>query len=260
MGIGQGIGQGHGQGGGDDPVGLLLRARGLEGRRAAVVHFCLGPGSSYVGARETSGVTTPLLSFRPLPTRGARLLADIATVDDSARRLLARLGDDLPATVTRLTGIRTDDAEDDAEDGATSALAWLLETAGVILDLDPPHLADGVREGGASLRLDTVVIREGAHLVLDGRRLLRSVVSYRLAGVPGHVLGRSVFESLGNFAADAVRRLLREWPAQLVVCAGDLYEANPTLRGATTRALVGVRLPVILPEAVSPDGPPAPGD
>jgi hypothetical protein len=53
--------------------------------------------------------------------------------------------------------------------------------------------------------VDTVVIEHDDRYVVDGRRLLRRVMSYRIADVPKYVLARSVFESLGDFATDAIR-------------------------------------------------------
>jgi Ser/Thr protein kinase RdoA (MazF antagonist) len=74
------------------------------------------------------------------------------------------------------------------------------------------------------------------------------MMSYRLAGVPGHALAASVFTSLGEFTGDAVRRLVRAWPsAQVVVCAGDLFAHNVLLRDQARRSLSGLRLPVLLP-------------
>lgn len=225
-----------------DPVGPLLSARGLADRRAAVVHFCLGPAASFIGVREPDAPATPLIEFLPLPTLGAELLSGIGSVDESARRLLRQFVDVVPATAARV------EAFDAGLDTRTPVLGWLFGAVSLLLDLDEPDLADVERRRAPSLRLDTVVVPAGSRSALDGRRLLRSVLSYRLAGVPGHVLARSVVESLGEFAADAVRRLLREWPAQLVVCAGDLYARSDLLRGATSRGLTGIAIPVIMPE------------
>ena len=74
--------------------------------------------------------------------------------------------------------------------------------------------------------VDTVVVEHNERYLLDGRRLLRSALSFRIADVPSHVLARSVFESLGDYAANAVRRLLRDWKVD-VVCG---------MRGRSVRA------------------------
>ncbi len=72
-------------------------------------------------------------------------------------------------------------------------------------------------------------------------------MGYRIADVPRGVLARSVFESLGDFAADAVRRLLKDWKADAIVCAGDLFAGNNILRVQTRGAMISLRLPMHFP-------------
>jgi len=72
-------------------------------------------------------------------------------------------------------------------------------------------------------------------------------MSYRIAAMPNHVLMRSVFESLGDYAANAVRRLPREWSVDVVVCAGDLFARNRFIADRTRRGLVRPRLRVYFP-------------
>jgi hypothetical protein len=61
------------------------------------------------------------------------------------------------------------------------------------------------------------------------------------------VLARSVFESLGGYAAKAVRRLLRDWQVEVVVCAGDLFARNKFIADRTRRGLVSRKLKVYFP-------------
>ncbi len=97
------------------------------------------------------------------------------------------------------------------------------------------------------VNVDTVVVEHDDRYLLDGRRLLRSVMSFRIADVPNHVLARSVFESLGDYAANAVRRLLRDWKVDVVVCAGDLFARNAFIADRTRRGLVRPMLQVYFP-------------
>ena len=61
------------------------------------------------------------------------------------------------------------------------------------------------------------------------------------------MLARSVFESLGDYAATALRRLLRDWKVDVVVCAGDLFARNRFIADRTRRGLVRPRLQVCFP-------------
>jgi hydrogenase maturation factor HypF (carbamoyltransferase family) len=104
------------------------------------------------------------------------------------------------------------------------------------------------------VKVDAVVVEEDGRYVLDSRRLLRSVMSYRIGAVPKHVVARSVFESLGDYAAAAIRRLLRDWKVEVVVCAGDLFARNAFLADRTRRGLVRPRLAVYFPGEGAPAG------
>ena len=68
--------------------------------------------------------------------------------------------------------------------------------------------------------------------------------------MPNHVLARSVFESLGDYAANAVRRLLRDWKVDVVVCAGDLFARNAFIADRTRRGLVRPMLQVYFPPPI----------
>jgi len=65
--------------------------------------------------------------------------------------------------------------------------------------------------------------------------------------VPRDVLASSVFESVGDFAAEAVRRLVKDWKADAIICAGDLLAGNNILRVRTRGELISVRLPMHFP-------------
>ncbi|WP_407684986.1 hypothetical protein [Mycobacterium sp. HUMS_1102779] len=93
-----------------------------------------------------------------------------------------------------------------------------------------------------------MIDRDGRNM-FDGRRLLRSLMSYRIADAPAPLLANSVFESFGDFVADALARLLRAQPTDVVVCAGDLLAENAVLRARIRSGLVRSRLPVLFAEA-----------
>ncbi len=224
-----------------DPVLALLTAHGHGALPAAAVQFSYAEVPSFVGLREPGGPTVPLVSFLPLPGTGAGVLDALAGLDDSGARLVERFRRDFPDTVQRLTAV-------DCGSAATPAMSWLLGMCSLSMDLGAEDVRRAMHADGGGVRVDTVVVEDGDGYVVDGRRLLRSVISYRVAGVAAHVLARSVFTSLGEFTGDAVRRLVRAWPsAQVIVCAGDLFGSNIVLRNQARRSLVGLRLPVLLP-------------
>jgi hypothetical protein len=44
-----------------------------------------------------------------------------------------------------------------------------------------------------------------------------------------------------------VRRLVRDWKADAIICAGDLFAGNNILRVRTRGALISMRLPMHFP-------------
>jgi hypothetical protein len=173
--------------------------------------------------------------------RGADLLDDIARTDENAARLLANYRAAFPETTDQLAAYGSD-----LDDLETPALGWLFLACSLVLSLDDTDAARALQIS-SGVKVDTVVIEQDGQYLLDGRRLLRSLMSYRIAGVPTPLLAHSIFESLGDFVADAIRRLLRDWTTDAVVCAGDLFAGNEILRSHTRQGLLRTRVPVLFP-------------
>jgi hypothetical protein len=220
----------------------LAESHGLTQKAAAVVYFSFAEPDSFVGVHDPGGRITRLIEFLPLPVRGADLLEAIASIDENGPRLLANYRQAFPELYDGFASFSPEEGAIEVE-----ALAWLLGASSLILGLEEPDLVRALLPAPGGVKVDTVVIEQEGHYRLDGRRLLRSVMSYRIAGVPRDILARSVFESLGDFAADAVRRLLKDWKAEAIVCAGDLFAANNILRLRTRGAMISLRLPMYFP-------------
>jgi hypothetical protein len=232
----------------ESEISALLRLHGLEDKAVALAYFSFANPSSFIGAHDPSGRTTPLIEFLSLPVRGRELLDAIASIDENGPRLLAnyqrafgRLIDDLERFGVDLDPVRT------------SSLGWLCCACSMLLGLEDNDLAAALAPGLVSVKADTVVVEDDGRFFFDGGRLLRSLMSYRIADVPRHVLARSVFESLGGFAVDALQRLLHDWKADAVVCAGDLFARNRILREHVRRGLMRVHVPVHLPPSQPAD-------
>jgi hypothetical protein len=225
-------------------IKALVESRRLTEKAVAVVYLSFAEPDSFVGAHDPGGRITRLIEFLPLPVRGADLLDAIASIDENGPRLVANYRHAFPALYDALASFSP-------EEGAieTEALAWLLGATSLILGLEEPDLAKALLPAQGGVKVDTVVIEQDGHYLFDGRRLLRSVMSYQIAGGLRDALARSVFESLGDFAAEAVRRLLKDWKGEAIVCAGDLFAANNILRVRTRSAMISLHLPMYFPAA-----------
>jgi hypothetical protein len=223
-------------------VDELVERHGLTGTAAAVAFFSFQSPRSFIAARDPDGRLTPLIDFFPLPVRGDELLEAIAQVDENGPRLIANYENAFPQL---MDGIRAFGCE--LEPVQSESLGWLLAACSLTLGMLEEDVAQALGPMPSLVRVDTIVIEHDGRYVLDSRRLLRSVMSYRIADVPRPVLARSVFESLGDYAANSVRRLLRDWKVDVVVCAGDLFARNRFIADRTRRGLVRPQLAVYFP-------------
>jgi hypothetical protein len=243
-------------------IEALLERRGLTAAAAAVAYFSFESPQSFIAARDPDGTITPLIGFFPLPVRGAQLLQAIASIDENGPRLMTNYERAFPELVGEIRAFGSELKPVESE-----SLGWLLAASSLVLGMKEEDVARALGPIPELVTVDTVVVeqpdasgaahsgesasrageqREGRY-VLDSRRLLRSVMSYRIAAVPSHVLARSVFESLGDYAANAVRRLLRDWKVEVVVCAGDLFARNRFIADRARRGLVRPKLQVYFP-------------
>lgn len=227
---------------GDAQVKALLLRHGLSEAPAAVAFFSFESPRSFIGAHDPDGQIIPMIEFLPLPARGVDLLAAIASIDENAPRLVANYQAAFPEIAGRLSAFGSG-----LEPTATDSLRWLLSASSLVLWLEDADVAMALGQSAGAVKVDTVIIEQDGRYLFDGRRLLRSLMSYRIADVPKYVLARSVFESLGDFAADAMRRLLRDWKADAAVCAGDLFARNRILNAQARKGLLRLRVPVHFP-------------
>ncbi len=226
----------------EQEINALLRAHDRAYATAAIAYFSFTGERSLIAARDPDGRITTMIGFLPLPVRGDDLLDAIGAIDENAPRLVANYRRACPEIADRLSEFGAE-----LQPAVDGSLRWLLSACSLALWLEDADLARALAPGPGGVKVDTVVIEQDGSYLFDGRRLLRSVMSYRIADVPKYLLARSVFESLGDFAAEAIRRLLREWKADAAVCAGDLFAGNRILRAQARKRLLGLRVPVYLP-------------
>lgn len=227
---------------GNAEIDKLLQRHDRSDAAAAVAFFSFESPQSFIAARDADGTITPLIGFWPLPVRGNELLEAIAGIDQNGERLVANYQNAFPRLMDVIRAFGSELAPVESE-----SLGWLLAACSLTLGVQDEDVARALGPIPSLVKVDTVVVEHQGRYVLDSRRLLRSVMSYRIGAVPSHVLARSVFESLGDYAANAVRRLLREWKVDVVVCAGDLFARNQFIANKTRLGLARTRLRVLFP-------------
>ncbi len=80
---------------------------------------------------------------------------------------------------------------------------------------------------------------------LDYRKVVQSIMSYKIAGVENNMLAFSVFESLSEFIVDQVMKINSELKCRDVILCGDMF-ANSILLSKTQKELKTLK--VLLPK------------
>ncbi|GAB0172181.1 hypothetical protein NHP164001_01940 [Helicobacter trogontum] len=140
--------------------------------------------------------------------------ADIVTKWNLTQNELEKLGiHELikPSAVTRKQHIKTNNLLD------------ILELIEQILNIESSALIYAnrcVRDRGP--RIDYKLIRQGDSIVLDYARLLRSVMSFQLAGVENELICYGVIDSLAEFIGTLAGDMMLNYGIQEVFVCGDL--------------------------------------
>ena len=229
-------------------VSSALGRYGMADQAVAVAWLAFDDPDSMIAAHDPDGRVSPLIGFEALPMRGADLLASIASNDENGPRLVANYRRAFPELTSAIDSF-------DAGVGAVSSSApgWLFAATSLVIGMEEADVAAAMAPDPEAVEVDTFVAPGPRGYRLEGTRLLRSVMSYRIAGVERHVLARSVFVSLGNFVGTAMVRLLKEWQPRAIVCAGDLFAQNRILREQARSALTTVRVPTYFPSPEDPE-------
>ncbi|MFA7083494.1 MAG: hypothetical protein WC141_03055 [Arcobacteraceae bacterium] len=88
----------------------------------------------------------------------------------------------------------------------------------------------------SGINIDMKVIKMDGINYLDYRRVVQSMMSYKLAGVANDLLAFSFYESLSEFIGNTVTQLKNEFDTSDVVLCGNMF-ANTTLMEKTYKAL-----------------------
>ncbi|GAB6072923.1 carbamoyltransferase HypF [Venenivibrio stagnispumantis] len=73
------------------------------------------------------------------------------------------------------------------------------------------------------LIIDFVILEKDNEFLLDWRKMIRSIISYKLADTPNEILAFSFFESLENFLQDKVNLIRRDLKIENVILAGNFF-------------------------------------
>ncbi len=232
----------------DEALAQIVGAYGFAGQSVAVAYYSFNDPNSMIAAYDQTGIVYPLVALGNLPMSGTDLLAVIASIDESGPRIIANYRKEFSELMHQIEAF-------DPEVGIseTSAPGWIFALVALVLGMSESDVSQALRTSNEAVEIDTFIEDDEGRYYLDTRRIIRSVMSYHLAGVDKAVIARSVFVALGSFVSDALRRLLKEWNARAILCIGDLFTYNQILRNQTKGSLSWSAVPVFFPSLEDPN-------
>ncbi|NNN12432.1 MAG: hypothetical protein HKL81_01610 [Acidimicrobiaceae bacterium] len=232
----------------DEALAQIVAAYGFAGQSVAVAHYSFNDPNSMIAAYDQTGIVAPLVTVGNLPMSGSDLLDVVASIDENGPRLIANYRREFPELMIQIEAF-------DPEVGIseTSAPGWIFALVSLVLGMSESDVAQALTTSHEAIEIDTFIEDDEGRYYLDTRRIIRSVMSYHIAGVDKGVIARSVFIALGGFVSDALRRLLKEWNARAILCIGDLFTYNQILRNQTKGSLSWSAVPVFFPSLEDPN-------
>jgi hypothetical protein len=232
----------------DEALAQKVAAYGFAGQSVAVAHYSFNDPNSMIAAYDQTGIVAPLVTVGNLPMSGSDLLDVLSSIDENGPRLIANYRKEFPELMIQIEAF-------DPEVGIseTSAPGWIFALVSLVLGMSESDVAQALTTSHEAVEIDTFIEDDEGRYYLDTRRIIRSVMSYHIAGVDKGVIARSVFVALGSFISDALRRLLKEWNARAILCIGDLFTYNQILRNQTKGSLSWSAVPVFFPSLEDPN-------
>lgn len=232
----------------EEALAQKVAAYGFVGQSVAVAHFSFNDPNSMIAACDQAGIVAPLIALGNLPMVGSSILGAVASIDENGPRLVANYAKEFPELMAQIEAF-----DPGVEISETSAPGWIFALVALVLGMSESDVGQALTTTHKAVEIDTFLEDDYGRYYLDSRRIIRSVMSYHIAGVDKGVLARSVFVALGSFVSDALRRLLKEWNAKAILCIGDLFTYNQILRDQTKGSLSWSTVPVFFPSLEDPN-------
>lgn len=201
-----------------DVEALLANAVAKEANDSVVVRASSAGGEFEIKAFRTKMQPLTLAALQMRCDEG--LMGAIAKLGEHEARLPQNLRLKLPKLFELLNG--------EIEGGGFALLVSLAATAlgmpkgrgDALAYLDTLALANSA-DGG--VRLDFVLENREGVAAFNGVKMLQTLLSYKLAGVPDHALAYSFFESIADALRDALLQITKSFDAKVLYLSGDLF-------------------------------------
>jgi hydrogenase maturation factor HypF (carbamoyltransferase family) len=156
-------------------------------------------------------------------------LEEISDIDDNTQRLIENFKKKFPKLFENI----------DFEFEASHGFASIINLMAYILEFKDAQAFEAAAENATAksgVKIDMKVIKLDGVNYLDYRRIVQSMMSYRLAGVNRDLLAFSFYESLSEFVVQTLEQLKEEFECSDVIVCGNMI-ANKILLEKTQKAL-----------------------
>lgn len=186
-----------------------------EGEKCITVDWPLAQSGSFcLAVAGHDGVKA--VANTTLGETGLLIVEQMLAIDEASQKLWENFKKSFPDVADHFLSLK-------AEDGVkTDSLGYLLWVVSALLWLgeDDIHTAQTLAKVG--LKVDTQLIKGEGVALLDTPRLLRSLISYKIAGVGNATLLFSLYESLADFVIDTTGMLNETFKSRVVVFSGEV--------------------------------------
>ncbi len=142
-------------------------------------------------------------------------MEDIKSIDENTAKLVDNYKAKFPLYFEK-------EFRDTDSDGFESILNLLAYTLGMrdYKEFEDTALLYNAKSG---IQIDMYVVKVDGKNYLDYRRIIQSIMSYKMAGVEDTMLAFSFYESLSSFIKDNVEKINSELKAKDLILCGDLF-------------------------------------
>ena len=201
------------------------------------VYFSYGSEESAISVNIPGKGKKDIIEIPNIVLDFDHLMEEIEQIDENTQRLVQNYKKQYPETFKK-------DLELKESNGFESILNLTARMLGLsdFRALEASALSFNSKSG---IQIDMKLVKIDNVNYLDYRRIVQSIMSYKMAGVENTMLAYSFYESLSEFISDNVNKIATDIQAKDVVLCGDMF-ANSILLSKVDKNL-GKQYKVILP-------------
>ena len=177
------------------------------------VYFSLNSKNSFVDIKVLNEEEKRVIYIPDIASNMNQILEDISSLDENCRRLVDNFSKKYPYTKDiKLTN----------NNGFSTIIEAIVKLLNIQSIKDFEELALNSEYTNA-LQVDMKLIKIDNKNYLDYRKIIQSIMSYKMADVDNETLSFSFYEFLAEFIIDYLREIARKTNSKDIVLCGDIF-------------------------------------